>query len=168
MVYLPKGRNKRRIVVGIEIERKYLVVGDEWRDMGVPVRYVQGYLQNNEETVVRIRIEGEKAYLTIKGRLKGLSRKEFEYPVPVEDAREMLSLCGSEIVEKQRTKIDWQGKIWEVDEFEGKNKGLLLAEIELESEDESFSIPPWIGREVSGDPRYYNSYLARHPFPEWE
>ena len=152
--------------MGIEIERKYLVNGDSWRELGDPVHYIQGYLQDNEDKVVRIRIQGEKAYLTIKGRTKGLSRKEFEYPMPHEDATEMLFLCGGLIVEKKRSTIKFQGKIWEVDEFEGKNKGLILAEIELESEDESFSIPPWIGKEVSGDPRYYNSYLARHPFME--
>jgi adenylate cyclase len=96
-----------------------------------------------------------------------MSRVEFEYEIPLEDAFDLFKLCQNDLVEKKRSKILWAGKEWEVDEFEGKNKGLILAELELESEDESFDLPPWIGKEVTGDPRYYNSYLSAHPFSEW-
>jgi len=153
--------------MAIEIERKYLVKGDEWREIGVPVQYAQGYLLADEEITVRVRIAGDSAFLTIKGKSEGMSRKEFEYPIPLDNSHELLLLSKIPIIEKKRSRIEWEGKIWEVDEFEGKNKGLILAEIELKSELETFSIPPWIGEEVSGDIRYFNSYLSQHPFTEW-
>jgi CYTH domain-containing protein len=154
--------------MGMEIERKYLVISQEWRSLGAPVHYAQGYLVADGERTVRVRIAGEDGYITIKGRSRGMSRKEFEYPVPVDDASELLQLCTIPVIEKYRTRINYDGKVWEVDEFEGENKGLIMAEIELVSEDETFSVPPWIGEEVTGDIRYYNSRLAIHPFRSWE
>jgi adenylate cyclase len=153
--------------MGIEIERKFLLRNDHWRTLGFPIHYAQGYLVADGEKTVRVRIAGDEGFLTIKGRSQGISRKEFEYFVPVEDAIEMLKLCSIPVIEKYRTKVAFEDKIWEIDEFEGENKGLLLAEIELKSEDESFSIPEWIGEEVTGDFRYFNSYLAVNPFKTW-
>jgi len=153
--------------MGVEIERKFLVKNDDWRDLGVPIHYAQGYLVADGEKTVRVRVAGEKGFLTIKGRSEGFSRKEFEYPVPVSEALEMLKLCSIPMIEKYRTRVLHEGKIWEVDEFEGENKGLIMAEIELKSEDETFLIPSWIGPEVTGDIRYFNSYLARNPYKNW-
>lgn len=153
--------------MGLEIERKFLLKNEDWRSLGVPVHYAQGYLVADGERTVRVRVAGSKGFLTIKGQTQGFSRKEFEYEVPVDEALEMLKLCSIPMVEKYRTKVLFDDKIWEVDEFEGDNKGLIMAEIELKSEDESFAIPPWIGLEVTGDIRYYNSFLARNPFKNW-
>ncbi len=153
--------------MAIEIERKFLVRGDEWRAATEPVHYIQGYLLADERRTVRVRIAGNSGFLTIKGKSGGISRNEFEYRIPLEDARELLKLSVTSIVEKKRSRIEWEGKIWEVDEFEGKNKGLILAEIELLSEDEIIEFPPWIGKEVTGDIRYYNAYLSRNPYSEW-
>ncbi len=153
--------------MGIEIERKYIVTNDNWRSLGVPVHYVQGYLVSDNIRTVRVRIAGDNGYLTIKGKSNGFSRAEFEYPVPSTDAKEMLKLCTIPVIEKYRTKVLYGGKIWEIDEFEGQNKGLILAEIEILSEDEEFVIPPWIGEEVTGDFRYFNSSLAVCPFKNW-
>ena len=154
--------------MNIEIERKFLLKNDLWRKNAVGIHYAQGYLNNAGENTFRIRIAGEKAFLTIKSRSKGISRQEFEYEIPPEDAGELLKLSQSPIIEKIRYKIEYAGKWWEVDEFLGKNKGLYIAEIELDSEDEPFEKPEWIGKEVSGDKRYYNSYLACKPFSEWD
>lgn len=153
--------------MALEIERKYLVSGEGWRKLAEPVQYAQGYMLADEGITVRIRIAGKSGFLTIKGKSEGMSRKEFEYQIPLEDAREMMLLSSIPIIEKKRSRIEWEGKIWEVDEFEGKNKGLIMAEIELKSEDESFAIPPWIGEEVTGDIRYFNSYLSQNPYTEW-
>ena len=153
--------------MSIEIERKFLVGHDGWRKLGTPVHYAQGYLVADGERTVRVRIAGEEGFLTIKGKSQGISRAEFEYPVPVGEASEILKLSATPIIEKYRSRILYQGKIWEVDEFEGDNKGLIMAEIELESADEHFSIPLWIGEEVTGDLRYFNSHLAVHPFLKW-
>ena len=153
--------------MGVEIERKFLVLNNDWRTLGTPVNYAQGYLTANGIRTVRIRIAGEEGFITIKGGSNGISRLEFEYPIPVLDALEMLRLCAIPVIQKFRTKIDYKGKIWEIDEFEGDNKGLILAEIELTSEDESFDIPPWIGQEVTGDLRYFNSQLSVRPFRSW-
>jgi len=151
----------------MEIERKFLLKNEDWRSLGVPVHYAQGYLVADGERTVRVRVAGAKGFLTIKGQTQGFSRKEFEYEVPVDEALEMLKLCSIPMVEKYRTKVLYEDKIWEVDEFEGDNKGLIMAEIELNSEDETFAIPPWIGPEVTSDIRYYNSFLARNPFKNW-
>ena len=153
--------------MGMEIERKFLLKNDDWRSLGVPVHYAQGYLVADGERTVRVRVAGTEGFLTIKGKSEGFSRKEFEYPVPVDEALEMLRLCALSTIEKYRTKILFEGKIWEVDEFKGQNEGLTIAEIELISEDESFDTPPWIGQEVTGDLRYFNSSLARNPFKNW-
>ena len=153
--------------MGMEIERKFLVKNDDWRLLGTKVHYAQGYLIADGDRTVRVRIAGESCYITIKGRVEGISRKEFEYQIPADEALELLQLCPLPAIEKYRTKILFEGKIWEIDEFEGDNQGLILAEIELESEDESFSVPPWIGEEVTGDLRYYNSVLSRNPFKNW-
>ena len=153
--------------MGVEIERKFLVLNNDWRTLGTPVNYAQGYLTADGIRTVRIRIAGEEGFITIKGGSNGISRLEFEYPIPVLDALEMLRLCAIPVIQKFRTKIDYKGKIWEIDEFEGDNKGLILAEIELTSEDESFDIPPWIGQEVTGDLRYFNSQLSVRPFRSW-
>ena len=147
-----------------EIERKFLVQGDEWRWLGVGVIYRQGYVANINGRTVRVRVVGEQGYLTIKGPTIGTSRAEFEYKIPVEDAQELLeTLCDRPLIEKTRYKINIGDLIWEVDEFWGENQGLILAEVELETEDQSIDIPPWIGKEVTSDPRYYNVNLAKNP-----
>lgn len=153
--------------MGIETERKFLVTGEQWRKLGTPVAYAQGYLSNKPERTVRVRIAGGKAFLTIKGKTTGFSRPEFEYEIPVEDAKAMLNLCPNPPVEKFRTVIKWHEKVWEVDEFTGSNQGLIMAEIELQSEDEHFDKPEWIGEEVTENRKYYNGYLSEHPFGEW-
>lgn len=153
--------------MGVEIERKFLVCNEDWRSLGIPVQYAQGYLAADGVRTVRIRIAGNDGFLTIKGASAGISRLEYEYAIPASDALEMLRLCTIPVITKYRTKIPYKGKIWEVDEFEGENEGLIMAEIELASEDESFDIPPWIGLEVTGDLRYFNSQLSVNPFRNW-
>lgn len=150
-----------------EIERKFLLKSDAWRSLAEGVTYRQGYLSSVPERTVRVRIAGDAAFLTVKGRNVKNSRAEFEYPIPLEDAEQMLKLCDGPLVEKQRCEIPHAGKTWQVDEYAGDNRGLVLAEVELDSEDEQPEIPEWIGEEVSGDPRYYNSNLAAHPFSAW-
>ena len=153
--------------MGIEIERKFLVAGDSWKK-GAGTGFIcrQGYLLSEKEKTVRVRIIGERAFLTIKGATLGITRSEFEYEIPVADAKGLLALCGDDVVEKQRYFIKHGGKLWELDVFSGANAGLIMAEIELESEEQLFDSPDWLGKEVSGDPRYINSNLARHPFSE--
>jgi len=151
-----------------EIERKYLVIGDDWRSLAEGSIYRQGYIPTQDKVTVRVRIIGEKAYLTIKGPTVQYSRLEFEYPIPIQDAQEMLeTLCQRPFIEKIRYKIEFSGLIWEIDEFEGANKGLILAEVELSDENQEIELPTWIGEEVSHDSRYYNSNLVKHPFSEW-
>lgn len=152
-----------------EIERKFLVNGDEWRAGAQGEIYKQGYIVSNAEHSVRVRIIRDRAYLTIKSGVKGISRAEFEYEIPVEDAQEMLqTLCQPPLIEKTRYKIAINGLIWEVDEFSGVNAGLVLAEIELTDEAQIIDLPAWVGEEVSHDPRYFNSNLARIPYSTWE
>ena len=154
--------------MGIEIERKFLVKGISWQTVaGEGKECRQGYLLSNRENTVRVRILGDRAFLTIKGKTNGISRAEFEYEIPVDDARELLDQCGEAIVEKTRYFIGHGGMVWELDVFAGKNEGLVMAEIELESESQLFEVPFWVGEEVSGDPRYYNGALARRPFGTW-
>jgi adenylate cyclase len=149
-----------------EIERKFLVQGTQWRnDSGV--RFTQGYLNRDKERIVRVRIAGGKAFLTIKGVIRGATRAEFEYGIPVEDAEQLLKLCDGPIIQKDRYVVVHEGSTWEVDEFLGDNAGLVLAEIELTSEAQLFSRPQWLGAEVTHDRRYYNSSLASHPYVEW-
>lgn len=152
--------------MGQEIERKFLV-DPSWTPPGDGVAFEQGYLSSHPERVVRVRIEGERAKLTIKGSTRGVTRSEFEYPVPVEDARELMALCEQPVIVKRRYVIEHAGKRWEVDVFAGENAGLVIAELELASEQDAFEKPAWVREEVSGDPRYYNSNLARDPYSRW-
>ena len=154
--------------MGVEIERKFLLAGEGWRALGQPVLLRQGYLSSDPERVVRVRVEGDHAYMTIKGRSVGATRGEWEYPIPLAEANELLErVCAQPIVEKYRRKIKFGGNVWEVDEFLGANQGLVLAEIELGSEDQQFDKPEWIGEDVTHDKRYYNSNLVRQPFSSW-
>ncbi|KOR34350.1 MULTISPECIES: CYTH domain-containing protein [Planktothricoides] len=155
--------------MAIEIERKFLVKSDEWRSLGSGELYAQGYIANEAGKTVRVRIVGDRGYLTIKGPGKmGGARPEFEYPIPIKDAQEMIeTLCNQPVIEKTRYKISLGELIWEVDEFHGNNQGLILAEVELNSEDQEITIPDWIGAEVTSDRRYFNAYLAEHPYQEW-
>lgn len=154
--------------MGYEIERKFLVVGDGWCGEAEGIELRQGYLSRDPERVVRVRAAGARAFVTIKGINRGASRCEYEYEIPVDDAGEMLrELCVSPIIEKTRYRHEHEGHIWEVDVFAGANQGLVLAEIELGSEEEVFARPAWVGQEVTGDVRYYNSNLAVRPFGSW-
>ena len=153
--------------MAIEIERKFLVDTRKWHPIVPGTRLVQAYLSIEPNPTVRVRIAGEKAYLTIKGRTKTISRPEFEYEIPVEEAQEMMKMAISNPVEKMRYEIMFEGFLWEVDVFSGKNEGLVIAELELESENQEFPRPDWLFSEVSGDRKYYNSYLSEHPFQEW-
>ncbi len=154
--------------MGVEIERKFLLAGDGWRALGHPVLLRQGYLSSQRERVVRVRIEGGQAMLTIKGQSVGASRGEWEYPIPLHDAAELLdTLCEQPLIEKYRTRVKVGAHVWEVDEFLGANQGLMVAEIELQSEDEPFDKPEWVGQEVTDDERYFNSSLIRNPYTRW-
>jgi adenylate cyclase len=154
--------------MAIEIERKFLVADASWRGGEAGVPYRQGYLAVGPPASVRVRIAGAKAMLNIKNAMLDISRAEFEYPIPLEDAEALLEgLCDGRVVEKTRYKVPFAGHVWEVDEFCGANAGLVVAEIELKHVDEAFAHPPWLAAEVSGDPRYLNSNLALHPFTEW-
>lgn len=150
-----------------EIERKFLVKGDAWRK-GEATLYRQGYLNRDKERTVRVRVAGAKAYLTIKGMNTGAVRAEFEYEIPVADAEQLLLLCDGPLIEKTRFLFPWAGMMWEVDEFHGANDGLVVAEIELQSADQPFDKPSWVGNEVTDDKRYYNSSLAVHPCSSWQ
>ncbi|WP_414566622.1 MULTISPECIES: CYTH domain-containing protein [unclassified Anabaena] len=151
-----------------EIERKFLVKGDGWRELAKGSIYRQGYIATQDKVTVRVRIIGEQGYLTIKGPVVNVTRLEFEYPIPVVDAQIMLdTLCRRPFIEKIRYKIEWGGLIWEIDEFDGVNKGLILAEVELSDANQVFEVPTWIGQEVSHDYRYFNSNLVTHPFSQW-
>jgi len=151
-----------------EIERKFLVKGDAWKSLVKGTRYRQGYLNSVKERTVRVRTVGDKGFLTIKGITTGASRTEYEYPIPVSDAEAMLNdLCEKPLIEKNRYKIKDRNLTWEVDEFFGENQGLIVAEVELESESQSVEKPEWIGKEVTGDPRYFNANLIKHPYTKW-
>ncbi|TVQ28817.1 MAG: CYTH domain-containing protein [Wenzhouxiangella sp.] len=151
-----------------EIERKFLVKGDEYREQAQGRRYRQAYLSTDKERVVRVRVVDQEAWLTIKGRTRGVSRAEFEYPIPVEDAIDMLeNLCQQPVIDKTRYRLPLGDHVWEIDEFHGVNDGLVVAEIELEDEDQPFEKPDWLGDEVSGDPRYFNANLIAHPYRDW-
>ena len=152
-----------------EIERKFLVVGDDWRTLTQCVRYRQGYLSTAKEHTVRVRIYDGKGFLTVKGISIGATRSEYEYEIPAADAEEMLnSLCEKPIIEKDRYKIPIGEVTWEVDEFLGINHGLVVAEVELQSEDQTFPKPSWIGKEVTDDPKYFNANLIAHPYSTWK
>jgi adenylate cyclase len=152
-----------------EIERKFLVVGDAWRKLAEGTLYRQGYLNSIKERTVRVRTVGAKGFLTVKGITVGATRVEYEYEIPSQDADAMLDgLCEKPIIEKKRYKISHGGLRWEVDEFFGENAGLIVAEVELISEDQVFEKPAWVGAEVTADPRYFNSNLIAHPYSAWK
>ena len=162
-------KNTLRAAMSKEIERKFLVNGNAWRTLAQGVLYRQGYLSSAKERTVRVRTAGEKGFLTVKGITNGVTRSEFEYEIPFADADEMLSgLAEKPLIEKRRFKIPAGSLVWEIDEFLGENAGLIVAEIELPDEDALFERPDWLGREVSNDPRYFNSNLVRHPFSQWQ
>ena len=161
--------------MGIEIERKFLVTGDAWRSAAhkvVPM--AQGYLNDlamvedgSQKASVRVRIEGETAYLNLKSRERGHTRQEFNYAIPVDEARSLLALCVGGLIDKRRHYVNHEGHLWEVDEFLGDNAGLVVAEIELQHADEAFALPDWAGRQVTDALRYYNLALASHPYSQW-
>lgn len=151
----------------IEIERKYLVVNEDYRS-GVAIFIAQGYICSEQDRVVRVRVKGDRAFLTIKNATIGFARNEYEYEIPVDDAKAMLqNTCQQPIIEKTRYVVEHKGMIWEVDEFHGDNEGLVVAEIELENKDMQFECPDFVGKEVTGEARYYNACLFKHPYKEW-
>jgi adenylate cyclase len=151
-----------------EIERKFLVKGDAWRGQNAGKRYRQGYLSTVKERTVRVRTVGDKGFLTVKGITVGASRSEYEYEIPVRDANEMLDgLCERPLIEKTRYRIPHKGLVWEIDEFEGENRGLITAEVELKDEHQAVTLPGWVSQEITGDPRYFNSNLVAKPFTTW-
>lgn len=155
--------------MGIEIEKKFLLKGEAWRGLGTPVLYCQGYLNRSKERTVRVRTAGGKGFLTLKGMSRGAKRTEYEYEIPLAEAEAiLLDLSEKPVIEKTRRRIEYRGLFWEIDEFSGENQGLILAEVELKSEDQSIELPPWIGEEVTHDPRYYNSNLVLFPYTKWE
>lgn len=153
-----------------EIERKFLVASDAFKSDVLRQNHIaQGYLSSAPERTVRVRIKGEKGFLTIKGKSNetGLSRFEWEKEIPVAEAKELLLLCEKGVIEKTRYEIQVGQHLFEVDEFYGENAGLIIAEVELQSETEVFEHPSWLGEEVNNDKRYYNSYLSQHPYKSW-
>lgn len=155
--------------MGIEIERKFTLKNDLWRkDVSSSQRYIQGYLAGNDRTSVRVRIAGEKANINIKSATLGIYRQEYEYAIPVDDAQKMLDdLCEKPVIDKIRHLVTFENKTWEIDEFSGDNQGLIVAEIELNAEDEKFELPDWADEDVSHDKRYYNVCLVTHPYKDW-
>jgi adenylate cyclase len=155
--------------MGKEIERKFLLANDTWKENAQGYLFRQGYIINRKPgQTVRVRTCNNSGFLTIKGKSTGISRLEFEYPIPLDDANSLLDhLCEQPILEKIRYFVEYKGFTWEIDEFLGDNAGLLVAEIELEAEDQPFPKPHWIGEEVSGDIRYFNSSLIRNPYKYW-
>ena len=150
-----------------EIERKFLMDLNGWSTNVIGVPYRQGYLAVTVKGIVRVRIKGDVATLTVKSSGIGITRDEFEYEIPMDEARPLLKLCEHDIIEKTRYKIMAKGKSWDVDNFHGKNEGLWLAEVELDSEDEVVNLPKWAIEEVTGNERYYNAYLSKHPYCDW-
>lgn len=153
--------------MGIEIERKFLLANDTWRSGAVGEEYCQGYLSQYPNPTIRVRTQGKKAFLTIKSKSIGITRAEFEYEIPFTEAEELFKLCITPLVIKKRYKILYENRTWEIDEFQGQNEGLIIAEIELDKPDAIIKLPPWAGQEISDDPRYANSNLAVHPFIKW-
>jgi adenylate cyclase len=150
-----------------ETERKFLVISSAYREGCAGEEIAQGYLSTDPERTVRVRLYGNEGFLTIKGK-GDITRAEFEYPIPAEDARHLLDhLCQRPVLSKHRYRITFEGRLWEVDEFHGANEGLVVAEIELPDEDTPFARPSWVGEEVTGDARYFNSRLVSHPYSEW-
>ena len=156
--------------MGTEVERKFLVCNDSWRSQTYKhAHYRQGYLSSDKGCSIRVRIAGDRGYLNIKSATLSVTRKEYEYQIPREDADELLDqLCHGPLIEKTRYFVKSGNHVWEIDLFEGDNAGLIVAEIELAHEDEPFARPEWLGEEVSHDPRYYNVCLVKHPYKDWE
>jgi adenylate cyclase len=155
-------------VMGEEIERKFLVSGEAWRETAEGTRYRQGFLSTEPERTVRVRVAGTRGSITVKGKSLGARRAEFEYEIPVADAERMLdTLCKRPLIEKVRYVLGVGAHTWEIDVFEGDNAGLVVAEIELRREDEAFERPEWVGEEVTDDPRYFNSNLVANPYRAW-
>jgi len=155
--------------MGKEIEKKFLITNDSWRKLGNGKEYCQGYLNSEQDTTVRVRTIGERGILTIKGPSVEGVKLEFEYDIPYTDALEMLEkLCHKPLIRKTRHEISYHGFTWEVDEFTGENEGLVFAEIELDDIGQDFDKPDWIGKEVTGDSRYYNASLVRNPYSRWK
>jgi adenylate cyclase len=160
--------SNRRFIMAKEIERKFLIRDDIWRSLAKGTAYRQGYLNSAKERTVRIRTIDDKAFLTIKGLTVGATRSEYEYEIPLAECNAMLdTLAEKPIIDKKRYKVPFDGLTWEIDEFFGENLGLIVAEVELESEDQIFKKPEWVGDEVTGDPRYFNANLISHPFTRW-
>lgn len=154
--------------IPVEHERKFLVLGDAWRGQAIPSSIRQGYIARDAAMSVRIRRRGAQAFLTLKSKGVSASKVEFEYPIPTDHAEYLLTqVCDRQPIEKVRYELYHAGRLWEIDEFLGHNRGLVLAEVELASLDEDVLLPPWAGREVTGDPRYCNSHLYHHPFTSW-
>ncbi len=155
--------------MSLEIERKYLVVGEFGSAVSSATRITQGYLSSVPERTVRVRVKGEHGFITVKGigNVSGASRFEWDHEIAVDDARKLLQLCEPGVIDKTRHIVQVADHHFEVDEFYGENEGLIVAEVELQSEDEFFEKPDWLGREVTGDIRYYNSMLAKQPFKSW-
>lgn len=151
----------------VEIERKFLINNNLWKPDNKGIQIRQGYLSVDKERVVRVRVADEKGFITIKGKLKGLSRSEFEYEIPKNEAEMLFKMCLNFIIEKTRFKKRIGDLIWEIDVFSGENSGLILAEVELINEDQVVDLPEWIVKEVSSDFRYYNSWLSENPFSKW-
>ena len=154
--------------MGLEIERKFLIKQDQWQPPNQGKIYRQGYIRTQNGNTVRVRVAGDQGYLTIKGKTQSSTRSEFEYVIPLADAEEMLNtLCDRPLIEKIRYQVEINGLCWEVDQFLGENEGLLLAEVELETETQTISFPQWIDKEVTEDMRYYNVNLAENPYQNW-
>lgn len=156
--------------MGIEIEKKFLIDHDRWRKLDKPegLHYLQGYILNNQSKTARIRIAGDRSFLTLKSKpITRASRYEFEYEIPLTDGQQLLKLFTERYVEKIRYRIDHLGHTWEVDEFLADNEGLIVAELELKDENEDFPLPDWVAKEVTDDPRYANASLVLHPFKSW-
>ncbi|MGQ3675901.1 CYTH domain-containing protein [Xanthobacter sp. TB0139] len=149
--------------MAVEVERKFLVISEEWRIGARACHIRQGYLAREARATVRIRVAGERAFLTVKSKTEGISRAEFEYPIPLDDALAMLDMCAKPLIEKTRYSVDHAGKLWTVDVFEAANTGLVVAEVELVSPEEEVALPAWVGKEVTDDPRYRNSALVSAP-----
>lgn len=151
-----------------EIERKFLVRDQSFKEGIKPVLIRQGFISTEKNKVIRVRIAGDQAFLTLKTNGSGISRDEYEYAIPPKDAEELiLRMCGTALIEKYRYRLTCHGHEWEVDEFLGSNSGLIVAEIELQSEEEEFAKPPWLGEEVSHDVRYFNASLVNNPYSKW-
>ncbi|MES9831248.1 MAG: CYTH domain-containing protein [Candidatus Thiodiazotropha sp. LLP2] len=155
--------------MALEIERKFLVINEKWKDSVVSHAVLkQGYLATTTKASVRVRVDGDQANINVKGSTVGISRREYEYPIPMEEAEELLDhLVTGAAIDKVRYKVKCGDHIWDLDLFQGANKGLVVAEVELSDEEESFEMPAWAGEEVSGDTRYYNASLVKHPFSDW-